>query len=113
MLKLSVEKEQKLAALLDEWIVRKGGKRLGSKEKARLAAKVGTCADNVQYHWQRYKKRYLKKVRKTILTVNALFCEHFFFSGIECTNSASCTKHFLETQAFLCDKDQEERERGI
>ena len=60
MLKLSVEKEQKLAALLDEWIVRKGGKRLGSKEKARLAAKVGTCTDNVQYHWQRYKKRYLK-----------------------------------------------------
>ena len=112
MLKLSVEKEQKLAALLDEWIVRKGGKRLGSKEKARLAAKVGTCADNVQYHWQRYKKRYLEKVRKTILTVNALFYEHFL-SGIECTNRASCTKHFLETQAFLCDKDKEERERGI
>ena len=113
MLKLSVEKEQKLAALLDAWIVRKGGKRLGPKEKARLATKVGTCADNVQYHWQRYKKRYLKKVRKAILTVNFLFCEHFFFSGIECTNSASCTKHFLETHAFLCDKDQEERERGI
>ena len=79
MLKLSVEKEQKLAALLDAWIVRKGGKRLGPKEKARLATKVGTCVDNVQYHWQRYKKRYLEKVRKTILTVNALFCEHFFF----------------------------------
>ena len=84
MLKLSVEKEQKLAALLDEWIVRKGGKRLGPKEKARLAAKIGTCADNVQYHWQRYKKRYLEKVRKTILTVNALFCEHFFLRHRVC-----------------------------
>ena len=77
MLKLTVEKEQKLDAMLAAWI-RKGAKRLGPKAKARLATKVGTCADNVQYHWQRYKKRYLKKVRKTILTVNALFCEHFF-----------------------------------
>ena len=62
MLKLTVEKEQKLDAMLAAWI-RKGAKRLGPKAKARLATKVGTCADNVQYHWLRYKRRHLKKVR--------------------------------------------------
>ena len=62
MIKLSAEKEQQLTAMLATRI-RKGAKRLGPKAKARLATKVGTCADNVQYHWLRYKRRHLKKVR--------------------------------------------------
>ena len=75
MIKLTVEKEQKLAAMLAAWILRKGAKRLGPKAKARLATKVGTCVDNVQYHWERYKREHFKKVRWAILPSNDLFCE--------------------------------------
>ena len=63
MLKLSAEKEQQLTAMLATRILKKGATRLGKKEKARFATKVGICVDNVQYHWLRYKKRYLTKVR--------------------------------------------------
>ena len=63
MLKLTAEKEQKLDAMLAAWILRKRAKRLGPKQKARLATKVGTCVDNVQYHWERYKRKNFKKVR--------------------------------------------------
>ena len=89
MLKLTAEKEQKLDAMLAAWILRKRAKRLGPKQKARLATKVGTCVDNVQYHWERYKRKHFKKVRWAILPSNDLFCEHFFFSGTECSASSS------------------------
>ena len=79
MLKLTAEKEQKLDAMLAAWILRKRAKRLGPKQKARLATKVGTCVDNVQYHWERYKRKHFKKVRWAILSSNDLFCEKFFF----------------------------------
>ena len=81
MLKLTAEKEQKLDAMLAAWILRKRAKRLGPKQKARLATKVGTCVDNVQYHWERYKRKHFKKVRWAILPSNDLFCECFFSQG--------------------------------
>ena len=63
MIKLTVEKEQQLTAMLAAWILPKGAKRLGKREKTRIATKVGISVDNVQYHWLRYKRRYLTKVR--------------------------------------------------
>ena len=63
MYKLTFAKQQQLAAMLAARILRKGAKRLGKGEKARFATKVGISVDNVQYHWLRYKRRYLTKVR--------------------------------------------------
>ena len=89
MVKLSAEKEHKLDAMFAAWILRKRAKRLGSKQKAKLATQVGTSIDNIQYHWERYKRKHFKKVRWAILPSNDLFCEHFFFSGTECSASSS------------------------
>ena len=86
---MSAEKEHKLDAMFAAWILRKRAKRLGPKQKARLATKVGTCVDNVQYHWERYKRKHFKKVRWAILPSNDLFCEKKIFSGIECSASPS------------------------
>ena len=79
MVKLSAEKEHKLDAMFAARILRKRAKRLGSKQKAKLATQIGTSVDNVQYHWERYKRKHFKKVRWAILPSNDLFCEHFFF----------------------------------
>ena len=116
MLKLSAEKEQQLTAMLATRILKKGVTRLGKKEKARFATKVGICVDNVQYRWMCYKRSYLTKVRQFCLLMTCFV--NIFSPGPECTNSASssresCTQHFLEKQTFLRDKDEEERERGF
>ena len=60
---MSAEKERKLDAMFAAWILRKRAKRLGSKQKAKLATQVGTSVDNVQYHWECYKRKHFKKVR--------------------------------------------------
>ena len=60
---MSAEKEHKLDAMFAAWILRKRAKRLGSKQKAKLAAQVGTSVDNVQYYWECYKRKHFKKVR--------------------------------------------------
>ena len=67
MIKLSAEKEQQLTAMLATRILKKGATRLGKKEKARFATKVGICVDNVQYRWMCYKRSYLTKVRQFCL----------------------------------------------
>ena len=60
---MSAEKEHKLDAMFAAWILRKRAKRLGSKQKAKLATQAGTSVDNVQYHWECYKRKHFKKVR--------------------------------------------------
>ena len=86
---MSAEKEHKLDAKFAARILRKRAKRMGSKQKAKLAAQVGTSVDNVQYHWERYKRKHFKKVRWAILFSNDLFCEKKIFSGTECSASSS------------------------
>ena len=58
---MSAEKEHKLDAMFAAWILRKRAKRLGSKQK--VATQVGTSVDNVQYHWECYKRKHFRKVR--------------------------------------------------
>ena len=90
MVKLSAEKEHKLDAMFAAWILRKRAskraKRLGSKQKAKLATQVGTSVDNVQYHWERYKRKHFKKVRWAILPSNDMFCEkkNFLRHRVQC-----------------------------
>ena len=60
---MSAEKGRELDAVFATWVVRKRAKRLGSKQKAKLATQVGTSVDNVQYHWECYKRKHFKKVR--------------------------------------------------
>ena len=60
---MSAEKGRELDAVFATWIVGKRAKRLGSKQKANLATQVGTSVENVQYHWECYKRKHFKKVR--------------------------------------------------
>ena len=115
---MSAEKEHKLDAKFAARILRKRAKRMGSKQKAKLAAQVGTSVDNVQYYWECYKRKHFKKVRWAILPSNVMVCEQNFSAGIECSASrGSQTKHFLESLekqgTSLFEQDKEEREGSI
>ena len=60
---MSAEKGRELDAVFATWVVRKRAKRLGSKQKAKLATQVGTSVTNVQYYWECYKRKHFRKVR--------------------------------------------------
>ena len=59
---MSAEKEHKLDAKFAARIRRKRATRMGSKQRAKLAAQVGASVDNIQYYWEYYKRKHFKKV---------------------------------------------------
>ena len=107
---MSVEKGRALDAVFATLTVDKKAKRLSSKQKAHLASQVDTSVENIQDYWLCYRRKYLKRVRRTVLFSIGILCEQNFFSGKE-------AKHFLESLqrqgTSLCQPDQAQWEGDI
>ena len=75
---MSVEKGRALDAVFATLTVDKKAKRLSSKQKAHLASQVDTSVENIQDYWLCYRRKYLKRVRRTVLFSIGILCEQNF-----------------------------------
>ena len=75
---MSVEKGRELDEVFAPWVVGNKAKRLGPKQKDHLASQVGTSVENIQDYWLCYRRKYLKKVKRTVLFSIGILCEHNF-----------------------------------
>ena len=75
---MSAEKGRALDAVFGTWTVGKKAKRLSSKQKDHLASQVDTSVENIQDYWLCYRRKYFKKVKRTVLFFNGILCEQNF-----------------------------------
>ena len=75
---MSVEKGRALDAVFATLTVDEKAKRLSSKMKAHLASQVDTSVENIQDYWLCYRRKYLKKVKRTVLFSIGILCEQNF-----------------------------------
>ena len=75
---MSVEKGRELDEVFAPWVVGNKAKRLGPKQKDHLASQVDTSVENVQDYWLCYRRKYFKKVKRTVLFSIGILCEQNF-----------------------------------
>ena len=75
---MSVEKGRELDEVFATWVVGKKAKRLGPKQKDHLASQVDTSVENIQDYWLCYRRKYFKKVKRTVLFSIGILCEQNF-----------------------------------
>ena len=75
---MGAEKGRELDEVFATWVVGKKAKRLGPKQKDHLASQVDTSVENIQDYWLCYRRKYLKKVKRTVLFSIGILCEQNF-----------------------------------